>query len=203
MEAARVVEIRRRSGQTTRVFTPSKLGVWRCPAPASGLELSGHVSRRARTEPCVCRSAHNPGHKECTRLNRSLFLSRCKAALLPLAAAAVESSFSVPLTTFSLFSPSPSFLEPQPCSHSLSFLLQRSRLLRSAELNLNDTLVGGWEKIFVRFNLIGFTFLKELQIWPGSLLECPRQGRERELSCWILKKQPIPPMCFQMGHLHI
>lgn len=73
------------------------------------------------------------------------------------------------------------------------------------ELNLNDTLTEKKErkKFFVRFNLIGFTFSKSWRYCRGVSVECPRQGRERELSCWILKKQPIPPMRFQRGHLHI
>lgn len=194
------MEIRRWWAEKTRVFTYSKLGVWRCTGSAPGLELSGHVSRRALTKPCMwSRAAHSRDGKSVLALIDRWFLSRCKAALPPFAAAVVVSSFSVPLTTFSFFSWSPSFLEPQPCSHSLSSSLLRSPLLRSAELNLNDTLVGGKESLSDLIVLVS-PFRKSCRNGRGvSWSVRDRDGRESSLVEYL--KTTHPSYVFPKGAL--
>lgn len=147
---ARVGEIRRCWAEKTRAFTSPKLGrvTVRRVCVRARTQRSCAAPRRARTKPCAwSRAAHSRDVKSVLAFIDRCFFSRWDAALLPFAAADAASSLSVPLTTFSLFSPSPRFPEPQPCSHSLSFSPQRSPLSRSAELELNDTLVGGKESL--------------------------------------------------------
>lgn len=153
-------------------------------------------------EPCVwSRAAHSRDVKSVLALidRWVFFFSRCKAALLPFAAAVVASSSSVPLTTFSFFSRSPSLLEPQPCSHSLSSGLQRSPLSRSAELNLNDTLVGGKESLSDLILLVS-PFWKSCRNDRGVWWSVrDRDGRESSLVEYL--KTTHPSYVFPKGAL--